>query len=126
MFVVWRLNKFGVLTRLEAFYLSWERRMLAFALRLAPVAIPALMFVAWGFIGLSYLRATSSTSGALFVGWTALLWFVGPLFERDRPLYRVISSWYRHVVFPGAESGSNSTAAGDGGREPASTGARRA
>ena len=53
MFVVWRLNKFGVLPRLEAFYLSWERRILAFVLWLAPVAIPALMFVVWGFIGVA-------------------------------------------------------------------------
>jgi hypothetical protein len=107
MFVAWRLNKFGALIHIEAFYLSWERRMLAVLLWLAPVAIPALMFVVWGFIGFAYLRTPNNTSSALFVGSTAFLWFVGPLFERDRPLSRLLSRWYRHVVLPGTERGSN-------------------
>jgi len=98
LFVLWRINKFGVLPRLEALYLSRERQLAAFILFVAPVVIPVLMLVAWGFIGFFLLRTNGDELVYLFVGWSVFVFLIGPLFERERPLYRVISEWYSRVA----------------------------
>jgi hypothetical protein len=98
MVVVWRMRRSGVLPRLEALYLSWERRLAAFMLRIAPIVIPILMLLIWGMIGFFFFTTKNSSVGYLFLAWSIVVWFVGPLFEHDRPLFRVISTWYQSVV----------------------------
>jgi hypothetical protein len=107
LFVVWRLKRFGLLARMEAVYLSWERRALSFVLWLAPVAIPAVMLAVWLFVFVSYIRTNGVRFSNLFVVWTLVVWFVAPLFERGQPLYRTLSRWYENVLSPGATSATN-------------------
>ena len=98
LFVVWRLRRFGVLARAEAVYISWERRIVLFTLWIAPVAIPAAMLALWLFVLVAYVRTNGGQFSNIFVVWTLVVWFIGPLFERNRALYRVLSRWYEGVL----------------------------
>ena len=92
--IKWRIKKFKFLPKLENIYLKWERHTITFILKIAPVAIPGLMLLGWVFVVIYYVIKHNLIALILFYGATAIVWYIGPLFELNRPMYNLINKWY--------------------------------
>lgn len=98
VFFAWRIKRFGLLEYIEDKYLSFEKRSMIFILRILPVLIPILMVSFFGYLMFHALLKTSTEYQYYAYVWLLVVWFFGPIFERDRIGYNFINKFYQRLL----------------------------
>jgi len=83
---------------IEDKYLSFEKRSMIFILRILPVLIPILMVSFFGYLMFHALLKTSTEYQYYAYVWLLVVWFFGPIFERDRIGYNFINKFYQRLL----------------------------